>query len=173
MRCRCPSIFATLTIYALILRSSDNNQRELAENRARLVMLALREISETWPASSWILRLFETLLKNLHVERSLSMRDQPKNVSSSSASDRIAQEQNLDCDTAAASEQQQEFPASVGHRSLHLNGGVSGEGNGQVQWDRSDVHTHQAPLSVNGILDAELLPWFPDDWLEYDLPDSF
>lgn len=50
-------------MFALLSRSSDPMQRKLAENKARLLMLALGEIGKTWPAGTWILRLFESIFK--------------------------------------------------------------------------------------------------------------
>jgi hypothetical protein len=44
-------------------------QRKLAENHARLCMLALSEWQKSWPAGGWILRLFESLMKNLPAKR--------------------------------------------------------------------------------------------------------
>lgn len=40
-------------------------KRKLAENKARLLILGCTEISKTWPACGWILRLFETIFRNL------------------------------------------------------------------------------------------------------------
>ena len=172
MRYRCPSVFASLTIYALMIRSSDKTQRELAENRARLLMLGLNQIAETWPASTWILRLFQTIFKNQQMERPWGIRDQQETASLLSANDRIAQEEILNRDGAATNEQH-ECTASYGHPSLQLTGGMFEEGNGQMHRDPSYLQTLQAPLSANEYFDAELLTWFPDDWLGFKFPDGF
>ncbi|RVX71875.1 hypothetical protein B0A52_04274 [Exophiala mesophila] len=61
----CPSLFSALTMYVLMARSPDHMQRKLAEHKARLLLLACAEISKTWPACGWIMKLFETIFKNL------------------------------------------------------------------------------------------------------------
>jgi len=60
-----PSVFAALCMHVIVMRRSSLIQRKLAENHARLCMLALSEWQNSWPAGGWILRLFESLMKNL------------------------------------------------------------------------------------------------------------
>ncbi|TAQ87449.1 hypothetical protein B7494_g4221 [Chlorociboria aeruginascens] len=64
-----PSVFAALIMHLIIMRTSDHMQRKLAENHARLCMLSMSELQKSWPVGGWILRLFESLLKNLPAER--------------------------------------------------------------------------------------------------------
>ncbi|KIX10170.1 uncharacterized protein Z518_01251 [Rhinocladiella mackenziei CBS 650.93] len=61
----CPSLFSALSMYVLMVQHSDQIQRKLAEHKSRLLLLACGEIAKTWPACGWILRLFETIFKNL------------------------------------------------------------------------------------------------------------
>ena len=53
-------------MYVIMMRHSDHIQRKLAENKSRLLMLACGEVAKSWPACGWILRLFETIFKNLN-----------------------------------------------------------------------------------------------------------
>ena len=53
-------------MYVLLSRSTDLIQRKLAENKARLLILGLGEIAKSWPAATWILRLFETIFRKQH-----------------------------------------------------------------------------------------------------------
>ncbi|OQV05522.1 Fungal specific transcription factor domain-containing protein [Cladophialophora immunda] len=61
----CPSLFSALSMYVLMVQHSDQIQRKLAEHKSRLLLLACGEIAKTWPACGWILRLFETIFRNL------------------------------------------------------------------------------------------------------------
>lgn len=52
-------------MYVKVARRSQEIHRKLAEHKARLLILGCSEIAKTWPACGWILRLFETVFKNL------------------------------------------------------------------------------------------------------------
>ncbi|KAF4992030.1 hypothetical protein FDECE_13837 [Fusarium decemcellulare] len=52
------NIFNTLCIHTLSLRCSEGSRRYVAEHRAKLCLLALRELRKTWEVKNWILQLF-------------------------------------------------------------------------------------------------------------------
>lgn len=60
-----PALFSALGIHAIIIRRNVPIRRQLAENRARQCMLALGELSKSWPVGGWILRLFISLFYRL------------------------------------------------------------------------------------------------------------
>ncbi|RSM14771.1 hypothetical protein CDV31_005205 [Fusarium ambrosium] len=60
-----PALFAALAIHAIVIRRNAPIHRQLAENRARHCMLALGELSKSWPVGGWILRLFVSLFIKL------------------------------------------------------------------------------------------------------------
>ncbi|RTE70314.1 hypothetical protein BHE90_015293 [Fusarium euwallaceae] len=60
-----PALFAALAIHAIVIRRRDPIRRQLAENRSRQCMLALSELSKSWPIGGWILRLFVSLMLRL------------------------------------------------------------------------------------------------------------
>ncbi|KAI8713951.1 Zn(2)-C6 fungal-type domain-containing protein [Fusarium sp. LHS14.1] len=60
-----PSLFAALAIHAIVIRRNRPIHHQLAENRARQCMLALGELSKSWPVGGWILRLFISLFIKL------------------------------------------------------------------------------------------------------------
>ncbi|EEU33922.1 uncharacterized protein NECHADRAFT_12238, partial [Fusarium vanettenii 77-13-4] len=60
-----PALFAALAIHAIVIRRNTPIHRQLAENRARQCMLALGELSKSWPVGGWILRLFISLFIKL------------------------------------------------------------------------------------------------------------
>ncbi|KID81482.1 cutinase transcription factor 1 alpha [Metarhizium guizhouense ARSEF 977] len=60
-----PALFAALAIHTIVIRRNIPIRRQLAENRARQCMLALSELSKSWPSGGWILRLFVGLMFRL------------------------------------------------------------------------------------------------------------
>lgn len=66
-------------MYVLMARSPDHMQRKLAEHKARLLLLAGTEVAKTWPACGWIMKLFETIFKNLE-KRNNAQVEQPAQV---------------------------------------------------------------------------------------------
>ncbi|KAK5048512.1 hypothetical protein LTR84_005602 [Exophiala bonariae] len=60
-----PTLFGALSIHSLVIRCRQPVSSQLAENRARLCMLALSELSKLWPAAGWILRVFDKVLRRL------------------------------------------------------------------------------------------------------------
>ncbi|OAL32861.1 hypothetical protein AYO20_07652 [Fonsecaea nubica] len=72
----CPTLFSALTMYVLMARSPDSMHRKLAEHKARLLLLACAEVAKTWPACDWIMKLFETIFKNME-KRSQTQVPQP------------------------------------------------------------------------------------------------
>lgn len=51
-------------MHVVAIRTAGPTQRKLAENHAQTCMLAMSLWSKSWPACGWLLRLFESLLKN-------------------------------------------------------------------------------------------------------------
>jgi len=52
------SLFNSLCIHTICLRRSQNATRKLAEYRAQLCLLGLRELQKTWDVTNWVLQLF-------------------------------------------------------------------------------------------------------------------
>ena len=52
------SLFNSLCIHTICLRRSKNTARKLAEYRAQLCLLGLRELQKTWDITNWVLQLF-------------------------------------------------------------------------------------------------------------------
>ncbi|KAN0122880.1 Fungal specific transcription factor domain containing protein [Hyaloscypha variabilis] len=52
------SLFNSLCIHTICLRRSQNTARKLAEYRAQLCLLGLRELQKTWDVTNWVLQLF-------------------------------------------------------------------------------------------------------------------
>lgn len=74
-----PALFAALAIHALVIRRNIPIHRQLAENRARQCMLALGELSKSWPVGGWILRLFVSLfIKLTGQDPGIGMRTHPQ-----------------------------------------------------------------------------------------------
>jgi hypothetical protein len=60
-----PALFAALSFHAIVIRRKDAIRGQLAENKSRQCMLALSELSKSWPVGGWILQLFNNLLNRL------------------------------------------------------------------------------------------------------------
>lgn len=52
------SLFNSLCIHTICLRRSKETARKLAEYRAQLCLLGLRELQKTWDVTNWVLQLF-------------------------------------------------------------------------------------------------------------------
>jgi hypothetical protein len=52
-------------MHVIAICSSHSIGRELAENRARLCMLGLVTLQESWPVGGWVFRLFVSVLERL------------------------------------------------------------------------------------------------------------
>jgi hypothetical protein len=62
---RTPALFSALSIHTLAIWGSNTVQRQLAETKSRVCLLALSQLSETWPVRVWIARAFVNLLRRL------------------------------------------------------------------------------------------------------------
>ncbi len=60
-----PALFAALSVHSIVIRRKDPIRSQLAENRSRQCMLALSELSRSWPVGGWILQLFITVMHRL------------------------------------------------------------------------------------------------------------
>lgn len=60
-----PSLFAALSVHCIDVCGKEGEQCCLAEQQSRHCMLALSELSHSWPVAGWILRLFTSLMKRL------------------------------------------------------------------------------------------------------------
>jgi hypothetical protein len=60
-----PALFNALAMHVFAIWTSSSVSRELAENRARICMLGLVTLQESWPVGGWVLRLFVSVLERL------------------------------------------------------------------------------------------------------------
>ncbi|KAH7127993.1 fungal-specific transcription factor domain-containing protein [Dactylonectria estremocensis] len=60
-----PALFNSLSMHVFALCTSGSIGRELSENRARICMLGLACLQDSWPVSGWILKLFVDIMKRL------------------------------------------------------------------------------------------------------------
>ncbi|EED20389.1 cutinase transcription factor 1 alpha, putative [Talaromyces stipitatus ATCC 10500] len=52
------NIFATLCIHTVHFSRSENTERKLAEHRAKLCLLGLKELQKSWDLNYWVLEIF-------------------------------------------------------------------------------------------------------------------
>ncbi|KAG0649460.1 Cutinase transcription factor 1 alpha [Hyphodiscus hymeniophilus] len=72
---RTTSLFNSLCIHTICLRRSQNATRKLAEYRAQLCLLGLRELQKTWDVTNWVLQLFLQFLDQSTAKRLQLMGD--------------------------------------------------------------------------------------------------
>lgn len=86
------SLFNSLCIHTIQLRRSENTARKLAEYRAQLCLLGLRELQKTWDVSNWVLQLFFQFLEQSTAQKLKGIygeRDDEANVSKTPISSRL------------------------------------------------------------------------------------
>jgi hypothetical protein len=66
---RTTSLFNSLCLHTICLRRSQNTTRKLAEYRAQLCLLGLRELQKTWDVTNWVLQLFLQFLDQSTAKR--------------------------------------------------------------------------------------------------------
>ena len=66
---RTTSLFNSLCIHTICLRRSKDTTRKLAEYRAQLCLLGLRELQKTWDVTNWVLQLFLQFLDQATAKR--------------------------------------------------------------------------------------------------------
>lgn len=162
-----------------MIRRSDRIQRKLAEHKARLLILGCTEISKTWPACSWILRLFETVFKNLEEKSSQNITSSTSTTSCQSSSCIDAQMTDHQVPRASDKFHGSDNMAQFNDPGLTSIGLCEGEIPSIFQ---SDAHIHPF-LNMPDFLDPELLSGFPHDFrvgnqefypssMEFNFPDG-
>ncbi|RDL38870.1 uncharacterized protein BP5553_03210 [Venustampulla echinocandica] len=69
------SLFNSLCIHTICLRRSKDTARKLAEYRAQLCLLGLRELQKTWDVTNWVLQLFFQFLDQTTAKKLLLAAD--------------------------------------------------------------------------------------------------
>ncbi|KAF6831229.1 cutinase transcription factor 1 alpha [Colletotrichum musicola] len=60
-----PALFGALSIHTIVICRKDPIRRQLAENKSRQCLLALSELSKSWPVRIWISKSFVNLMTRL------------------------------------------------------------------------------------------------------------
>lgn len=157
---RCPSLFSALTMYVLMAQSPDLMQRKLAEHKARLLLLACAEVAKTWPACSWIMKLFETIFKNLE-ERSSAQVHQSVQGDSSHCKAPI-EEGTTVCALQGTRRESQHDQASL--NSYQDQNASSPQPNILDAGMLPDMPLHHQFLDVPEFFDQDLLSGLPQDF---------
>ncbi|KAL4947585.1 fungal-specific transcription factor domain-containing protein [Aspergillus filifer] len=160
-----PAIFAALSIHALVIRSSDLIQKQLAENRARQCILGMSELAKGWPVAGWILRLFINLMKRL-TETGSYAAGPPQLLERASNTDLHLGQQSIN--PVQSTENPASYAAGNGGQSLVANSGsICDDGResfGLVEVDQLMSDIMRAPdqndfdLMLNSHLASSLFP---------------
>ena len=79
-----PALFAAMGMHAVNICSGNSVLEQLGYVKVRLCMIALRELSSTWPVSGWILLLFSKIVRRIRNQdefRSETFRTRSRNES--------------------------------------------------------------------------------------------
>ncbi|KAK1473943.1 hypothetical protein CCUS01_05533, partial [Colletotrichum cuscutae] len=60
-----PTLFGALSIHTIVICRKDPIRRQLAENKSRQCLLALSQLSKSWPVRLWISKSFVSLMRRL------------------------------------------------------------------------------------------------------------
>ncbi|KXH64204.1 hypothetical protein CSAL01_03867 [Colletotrichum salicis] len=60
-----PTLFGALSIHTIVICRRDPIRRQLAENKSRQCLLALSQLSKSWPVRLWISKSFVSLMRRL------------------------------------------------------------------------------------------------------------
>ena len=63
------SLFNSLCIHTMDIRRSEKTARQVAEHRAKLCLLGLKELQKTWEVTNWVLQLFFQFLDHSIAKR--------------------------------------------------------------------------------------------------------
>lgn len=74
------NLFNTLCVHTVHLRRSEGTTRTVAEHRAKLCLLGLKELQKTWEVTNWILQLFFNYLDRTTAERLRVQQDEESAV---------------------------------------------------------------------------------------------
>lgn len=74
------NLFNTLCVHTVHLRRSEGTAKTVAEHRAKLCLLGLKELQKTWEVNNWILQLFFNYLDRTTAERLRVQQDEESAV---------------------------------------------------------------------------------------------
>lgn len=80
---RVPALFGALSIHTIVICRNEPVHRQLAENKSRQCILALSEISRSYPVMIWITKSFVNLMTRMTGQAEKSSSSAIVNVSAS------------------------------------------------------------------------------------------
>lgn len=83
------NLFNTLCVHTVHLRRSEGTTKTVAEHRAKLCLLGLKELQKTWEVNNWILQLFFNYLDRTTAERLRVQQDEESGVNTAQVSRQV------------------------------------------------------------------------------------
>lgn len=80
------NLFNTLCVHTVHLRRSEGTTKTVAEHRAKLCLLGLKELQKTWEVTNWVLQLFFSYLDRTTAERLRVQHDEESAVNTAQVS---------------------------------------------------------------------------------------
>jgi hypothetical protein len=148
-------------MYVLQSRSSDPIQQKLAENKARLLMLGLSEIGKTWPASTWILRLFEVIFKKQQEKSQGASQYPAQNIPPSASRTGISAAMNDNFNTWSNRGHSLVTIAPCARSDQQAARSGTDRGSEDFQWD---TQMQRSSLDMSERFEADLLAEFPPNF---------
>lgn len=108
------NLFNTLCVHTVHLRRSDGTTRTVAEHRAKLCLLGLKELQKTWEVTNWVLQLFFQYLDRATAER---LRVQESGINTAQASRQVTPTPQLGNDQAMQVIGMGGMPTSMGYQA--------------------------------------------------------
>ena len=93
------NLFNTLCVHTVHLRRSDGTTRTVAEHRAKLCLLGLKELQKTWEVTNWVLQLFFQYLDHATAERLRVQQDEESGVNTAQVSRQVTPAPQLGLDS--------------------------------------------------------------------------
>lgn len=122
------SLFAALCIHAINLKTADGVGRRLAENRAQICLLGLKEVQKFWRINNTVLDLFlqyldESIARRLRGDGDRSRDENLTATETGAASTRVSRETSSAGGLVAQVDptQQQQHPEATGLEDQYVN----------------------------------------------------
>jgi hypothetical protein len=150
------SLFAALCIHALSIRRNTGMYQRIAEHRAQLCLLCLKEIQKYWRVNNNVLDLFLQYLDSSIAKRLHGPRSETAAAAAAAAAEGTAGEVKMMAASKGVPDAADTSPATANMDESQMNGG--GDGITGQQQQLADAFEDQYMSLING-------PWEGDDAL--------
>ncbi|KAF4439497.1 Cutinase transcription factor 1 alpha [Fusarium acutatum] len=165
------NIFNTLCIHTLQLKELQGGRRFVAEHRAKLCLVGLRELQKTWEYKNWILQLFFQYLDHT---TALRLQVEGESGDSTNPPQQPGQQRKQQGDTPVSSVTGNHFQMTQGHDEttshLHIDQAKVHDASWPIEIENVGqfLHTQIEDRFING--DGGAMDWYMADLFTNALP---